>query len=158
MGALTYSELIIGLLLHGLVFNNMLSHLLRGDFSVDADIIWDEAFLRDGKTYTYFGVTPVVLRIPLLLIGRLITDITILSIIIAACMSAYFKWASVSLINSIVPKSRLQTTVYAAFVLSIFIGGPQIQFLKASIYQEVMSWAMALSAAFVYCAMRGTPS
>ena len=45
----------------GLAFNNMLSHLLRGDFAVDADIITSEAFLRDGKTYTYFGVAPIVL-------------------------------------------------------------------------------------------------
>ena len=35
-------------------FDNMLVHLLRGEFTVDREAIGYEAFTRDGKTYAYF--------------------------------------------------------------------------------------------------------
>ena len=45
-------------------FDNMLVHLLRGEFTVDREAIGYEAYTRDGKTYAYFGIFPVVLYMP----------------------------------------------------------------------------------------------
>src|SRR5271165_4876407 len=45
------------------VFDNMLVHLLRGEFTVDREVIGFEAFTHDGKTYAYFGVLPALLRL-----------------------------------------------------------------------------------------------
>ena len=45
-------------------FDNMLEHLLRGEFTVDREAIGYEAFTRDDKTYAYFGIFPVVLYMP----------------------------------------------------------------------------------------------
>src|ERR1700719_5202963 len=45
------------------VFDNMLVHLLRGEFTVDRDAIDYEAVTRDGRSYTYFGVFPAMLRL-----------------------------------------------------------------------------------------------
>jgi hypothetical protein len=42
-------------------FDNMLVHLLRGEFTVDREAIGYEAFTLDGKTYAYFGIFPAVL-------------------------------------------------------------------------------------------------
>jgi hypothetical protein len=42
-------------------FDNMLVHLLRGEFTVDREAICYEAFTRDGKTYAYFEIFPAVL-------------------------------------------------------------------------------------------------
>jgi hypothetical protein len=138
-----------------LVYNDMLAHLLRGDFSVDSNIIGLEGFQRDGRTYTYFGITPALLRLPLLLVGGMARDMTAVSIVLANCVSAYFTWASLNLVNGSVAKSPLRAAIYWAFTLAILFGGPQIQFLRASIYQEVISWALAIEAGFLYCAMRG---
>ena len=44
-------------------FNNMLVHLIHGEFTVDREAIGYEAFTRDGKTYTYFGIFPAALRL-----------------------------------------------------------------------------------------------
>ena len=41
-------------------FDNMLVHLLRGEFTVDREAIGYEAFTRDGKNYGYFGIFPAV--------------------------------------------------------------------------------------------------
>ena len=45
-------------------FDNMLLHLLRGEFTSIARAIGYEAFTRDDKTYAYFGIFPVVLYMP----------------------------------------------------------------------------------------------
>src|SRR6516162_2812659 len=42
-------------------FDNMLVHLLRGEFTVDREAIGYKVFTRDGKTYAYFGIFPAVL-------------------------------------------------------------------------------------------------
>lgn len=140
----------------GVVFNNMLLHLLRGEFSIDPDAIRLEAFVRDGETYAYFGVGLALLRLPLLPFKNFATiDITPLSVVLATCVAAYFKCASLLLIRRSGNETPIQIALYGLLVASILVGGPQIQFLKAVIYQEVLCWAMALTSAFMYCALRG---
>ena len=45
------------------VFDNMLVHLLHGEFTVDREAIDYEAVTQDGKTYAYFAVFPAILRL-----------------------------------------------------------------------------------------------
>jgi hypothetical protein len=40
----------------GMSFNSMLEHLLRGQFDIDPHAIRFEGFVRNGKTYSYFGI------------------------------------------------------------------------------------------------------
>src|SRR5689334_12310889 len=51
---------------HGLTFNSMLLHLLQGQFDVDPRTIGDEGIVRNGLSYTYFGILPALLRGPFL--------------------------------------------------------------------------------------------
>jgi hypothetical protein len=44
---------------------------------------------------------------------------------------------------------------FALLTIYIVLGGAQVGYLKATIYQEVAFWAAALGAAFVYCAVKG---
>src|SRR6516164_5351280 len=140
----------------GMVFNSMLEHLLHGEFDVDPSAIAFEGSLRDGKTYTYFGILPALLRLPLLPIGVLAwLDVTGPYCALAATVALCFKLASVALINDQLPRNRLQATTFFVLVLSLLLGGAQIQFLRATLYQETLEWAGAISAAFIYCALRG---
>ena len=140
----------------GMTFNSMLEHLLHGEFDVDPAVVTSEGQVRDGKTYTYFGIIPALLRLPLLPAGALARlDVTRLYCALAATVALSFKLASVVLINNELPKSRLQAIAYFVLVLSLLLGGAQIQFLRGSIYQETIEWAGAISAAFIYCAVRG---
>jgi hypothetical protein len=56
----------------GLVFNSMMQHMLHGRFDVDpaAILAGGEVYIRDGRTYSYFGVFCALLRLPLILIGQ----------------------------------------------------------------------------------------
>ena len=146
----------IELAARGMTFNSMLEHLLHGEFDVDPAAIAFEGVVRDGKTYTYFGIFPALLRLPLLPIGALAwLDVTAPYCAFAATIALCFKLASVALINEKLPKSRLQAIAFWAIVLSLFLGGAQIQFLRATLYQETLEWAGAIAAAFTYCAVRG---
>jgi hypothetical protein len=140
----------------GMVFNSMLEHLLHGEFDVDPSAIAFEGSLRDGKTYTYFGIVPALLRLPLLPTGALSwLDVTGPFCALAATVALCFKLASAVLINHQLPRSRLQAIVFSVIVLSLILGGAQIQFLRGTLYQETLEWAGAISAAFIYCALRG---
>jgi hypothetical protein len=140
----------------GMTFNSMLKHLLRGEFDVDAVAIGGEGFVHDGKTFSYFGIAPAFLRLPLLAFGDLgRVNITFLSCVVAVTVALGFKLASVVLISNRLPKSRLQIIAFVTLVVALLFGGAQIQFLKASIYQEVTGWAGAIAAAFSYFALRG---
>ena len=140
----------------GMVFNSMLEHLLHGEFDVDPSAIAFEGSLRDGKTYTYFGIVPALLRLPLLPTGTLAwLDVTGPYCALAATVALCFKLASVVLINNQLPRNRLQATTFFVVVLSLLLGGAQIQFLRGTLYQETLEWAGAISAAFIYCALRG---
>lgn len=142
--------------IRGLTFNDMLAHLLRGRFDVDPRIIGDEGFVRDGRTYAYFGIFPALLRLPLLAFGRLeTTDITWQSMLGAVVFGVFFKLRAVAAIYRQLPDTPWSRAVFLALVASLAFGGAQVQFLKPSIYQEVVSWGGALAAAFVYCAVRG---
>jgi hypothetical protein len=146
----------LGTLARGMVFNSMLEHLRHGEFDVDPALIGFEGTIRNGKTYIYFGIFPALLRFPLLLTGALARlDVTRLYCAIAATVALYFKLASLALINDKLPRSRLQATAFFVIVLSLLLGGAQIQFLKGSIYQETIEWVGAIASAFLYCAVRG---
>jgi hypothetical protein len=142
----------------GMAFNSMLEHLRHGEFDVDPAAIGWEGCVRDGKTYTYFGIVPALLRFPLLFTDGLARfDVTRLYCALAATVALCFKLGSLALINDKLPKSPLQATTFFVIVLSLLLGGAQIQFLnKGSIYQETTLWAGAIAAAFVYCAVRAS--
>jgi hypothetical protein len=140
----------------GMAFNSMLEHLRHGKFDLNPVTIGPDGFVRNGKTYAYFGILPALLRLPLLPTGALARlDVTRLYCGFATTVALCFKLASVVLINDKVPKSRPQSIAFFAIALSLFFGGAQIQFLKASIYHETILWAGAIAAAFIYCAVRG---
>jgi len=134
----------------GLTFNSMLSHLLHGQFDVDPEAIQAEAFVRNGRTFAYFGILPALFRLPLLISRSLrTTDLTILACVLAPSLAAYFKVAMVATIQKKVPSGKLQY-VFGAVIMAMVFGGPQVQFLKPSIFQEVVSWSGAIAAAYVY--------
>ena len=44
-------------------YGSMLMHMLHGEFTVDPEAIGYEAFPRDGKVYSYFGIFSSLLRL-----------------------------------------------------------------------------------------------
>ena len=139
----------------GLIFNNMLEHLLRGQFDVDPQVIGIEAFIRDGRTYTYFGIFPALLRLPLVAASRLHdVDMTVASVWVAASLSWLFRLLAIRLILSHAPEKAISTFLAAVLVVAFALQGESIQFLRPSIFQETIQWAAALASLFVFLVVR----
>jgi hypothetical protein len=139
----------------GYTFNDMLYHLLHGQFDVDPQIIGGEGFVHDGKTYSYFGPFSALLRLPLIVLpGWRWIDVTLVSCVLATTVAAYFKLRAAVAVARRLEATRLRDLTLFALIVSILFSGA-IQFAKASIYVEVVCWVSALTAAFVYCAIEG---
>ena len=65
-------------------YGNMLMHMLHGEFTVDQEVIGYEAFPRDGKAYSYFGIFSSLLR----LIALPFTDVTRVDMARLSCLTA----------------------------------------------------------------------
>jgi hypothetical protein len=143
---------------HGLTFNQMLVSLLHGSFDVDPLTVGTEGRVHNGLTYSYFGIVPALLRLPFLGSANFAsTDFTRLSCIAAVGVMAGFKVASVLTVWRAAgrPDRPDRPELPALFAIAILFGGPQIQFLRSVIYEEVLLWAVALASAFVYFVIRG---
>src|SRR6266481_3305294 len=140
----------------GFVYNSTLLHLLRGEFTIDLDAIGFEALIRDGKVYTYFGVMPAVLRLPLLpFVDLERIDVAPLSCCIAASLATLLK---VSALRTACTAStaRARSDMLAWALLAAFVlGGCSVPFLRATVYQEVILWEGVFASSFLALAVRG---
>jgi len=132
------------------VFNSMLVHLFRGDFTVDREALDFEASIRDGKTYTYFGVFPALLRV----VAIPFTDVAHAELARLSCLAAAVLfvalqlWALLVVHNSLPIESR-RPGLLAVMVAATVLSGPQLYILAAApIYHEPILWSAAMGAAF----------
>jgi hypothetical protein len=139
-------------------FNSMLDHLAQGQFDVDPKIIGDEGFLRNGHVYTYFGITCALLRLPLLLLHRLDLDVTAWSCLVAVCLAGFMKVRTVFFLKRYCGSTPGAEFAFALMLVSIVLGGAGIGYLRSSLFQEVIFWAIAFAAVFVYFAVKGIVS
>lgn len=141
----------------GFVFNSMLLHLLRGEFDVDPEAIqWEAVITGDGKTYAYFGILPALVRLPLLPFFDLrTTDVSALTCLAAALLAAGAKLSALRAIATRVPDAASRRPALVAAAVITVLAGAQIQFLRASVYQEAALWAGALAAVFVTVVVHG---
>lgn len=132
----------------GLVFNDMMFRLMHGDFSIDRKIISLEAFEVNGKTYTYFGVMPAFVRLPLMPFFDLHTQsVARLTCALAAAGSVFFMVASVLRIAA----GRTPPIVLGTLLLCCGLSGlPFILTARSSIYVEAGLWSLFLISAFVF--------
>jgi hypothetical protein len=139
----------------GLVFNSMAEHLLAGRFDVDPQVIGAEGFDVGDRTVSYFGIFCALLRLPLVLLpGYARIDITWWSCLLAAWLAVWFQMRAIAQV-SVKQSTPRQDWLAAALLISVILGGPHIQFLRPSIYQEPIGWACAQAMAFVWLTMRG---
>jgi hypothetical protein len=139
-------------------FDNMLVHLLRGEFTVDRDAIGYEAFTRDGKTYAYFGIFPAVLR----LFAIPFTDVAQAQLARLSCLTAVVIFVALQLrmlliVHHSVPAVSRRSEFLAVMVAATVLSGPQLYILSSAvIYHEAVLWSAAMAAAFNLIVVRTT--
>jgi hypothetical protein len=132
------------------VFNNMLVHLVRGEFNVDSGAIQFEATIRNGKTYTYFGVFPALSR----LLALPFTDIARAHLARLSCLAAMVIFVALQLrtllfVHNTLPARHQRSEFFAVMVTATVLSGPQIYLLAVGwVYHEPILWAGVMAAAF----------
>ena len=139
-------------------FDNMLVHLLRGEFTVDREAIGYEAFTRDGKTYTYFGIFPAALR----LFAIPFTDVAQAQLARLSCLTAVVIFVALQLrmlliVHHSVPAVSRRPEFLGVMVAATVLSGPQLYILSSAvIYHEPVLWSAAMAAAFNLVVVRTT--
>ena len=123
---------------------------LQGRVDVEPDAIRYEAFQRDGKAYGYFGPTPALLRMPLVLLfpslaghwSRL--SVLLACLVVLAALEALFR-----LIEQHLPElreRRLWTFFRSVLIVAAAVGSPNFYLIaETKVYQESIAWAAAFA-------------
>ena len=133
------------------VFDSSLQHLLRGNAEVDPAAIQHEAFVRGGRTYTYFGIVPALLRLPALLFAAdpAVMHLARLSCLVAATGITAVTCATIVLAHRSLPPALRSRTLLAAVLAGVVLGGPVVTTIFAAyVYNEPVLWAGLFVAVF----------
>jgi hypothetical protein len=138
------------------VFDSMLAHLLHGEFNVDPKAIGFEASVRHGKTYTYFGIFPALLRLLALPFTNLAeVHLARLSCLAATVIFVALQLRTLLLVHHSLPNASRRPTFLTIMLAATLLSGPQIYVLAfAEVYDEAILWAVAMAAAFNLIVLR----
>jgi hypothetical protein len=131
-------------------FNNMLMHLLRGEFTIDRAAIGFEAFTRGDRAYAYFGIFPAVLRIFAIPFGDMEkAELARLSCLTAVVIFVALQLRGLLIVHYSLPAASRRPEFLVVMVTATVLSGPQVYILASAwIYHEPVLWSAALAAGF----------
>jgi hypothetical protein len=137
-------------------FDAQAESLLHGRIDVPPDSIRYEAWVRDGKSYGYFGPTPALFRLPLVWLFPEMKGHWSRSSMFAACLTTLVGlWLLLQYLETVLPelrKQKLWPVLRPVFLLAACIGSTQYYILSESkVYQEASAWSASLSLVSVTC-------
>ncbi len=125
--------------------------MFHGHLSLPGGQMGIEAFAHDGRDYTYFGIFPSLIRMPILLVTNAFDgDLTAPSILVAWLATGLFTslmlWRLRILMRGAALVGRIEAVCYGVFVAAI-MGGSVVIFLGATpfIYNEDFAWSIPLT-------------
>jgi len=115
-----------------------------------------EAFVHNGHDYTYFGIFPSILRMPVLLVtswmdGKMTAPSILLSWFATAVICPLMFWRLRILMRGNALVGRAEAASYGVLMASI-LGGSVILYLGATpfIYSEDFAWSIPLTVASLF--------
>jgi hypothetical protein len=134
--------------------------ILAGRLSIPKGALGAEAFVHNGHQYTYYGIFPSLIRIPVLLVthdldGRLTAISILLAWVITGLMAAMILWRCRTIFRGSPELGVAETLTYALVFVAI-IGGSALINVAANpwVYSEDIAWSIALSLASLVALLR----
>jgi hypothetical protein len=125
--------------------------MFHGRLSLPPGKLGIEAFVHNGRQYTYFGIFPSLIRMPVLLLtNRFDGDLTAPSLLLAWLTTALFSslmlWRLRILTRGRAVLGRAEAASFGVLVATI-MGGSVIVYLAASpfVYNEDFAWSIPLT-------------
>ena len=135
----------------GTIYDVQARAILSGHLSLPNGSIGTEAFVHDGHTYTYFGIFPSLLRIPILLVthsldGRLTSLSMGLAWLVTALFAVLLLWRVRVLVRGDAVLGWAEAASYGVLLASILVGSVLV-FLASQpqVYSEDLAWSVALA-------------
>ena len=130
--------------------------MLAGHLYLPPGSIGFEAFVHNGHQYTYFGLFPSLLRIPILLFthaldGHLTAPSILLAWVVTAVFTSLLIWRVRGLARGSAPLGWGEAVVLGGLVATV-LGGTVLAYLAATpfVYDEDFAWSVALSVATMF--------
>lgn len=125
--------------------------MLHGHLFVAPGSLGVEGFVHGGRTFTYFGIFPSVLRAPVLLVfpdvpGTAFTSPMLLAAwLVTGVATVVLGWRIRCLLRATAPLGRIEAVGIAAFTASV-LGGSVLLNLASNpaVYSEDFAWSVAL--------------
>jgi len=125
--------------------------LFHGHLYIPNGSIGVEAFIYNGHSYTYFGVFPALLRMPVLLFtssldGRLTAPSLLLAWIVTALFTSLLLWRARQLVRGPMTLGWGEAACYGVFAAAVTGGSVLLDLASSpSVYNEDMAWSVALA-------------
>ena len=129
-------------------YNAQAEAMIHGRLDVDRKAIQGECFDYQERCYGYFGITPSLIRVPLLGVLRLVRSALTPIFLSVAILLAY--WATLRLveqsISTLAPPGTptwLAIGYHAAAVVALGPGSTLIFLTRPAVYEEAAAWGIA---------------
>lgn len=140
----------------GFFYDFQARSMFHGHLFVPKGALGIEGFIHGAHEYTYFGLFPSILRMPVLLFtsrldGELTVPSMLLSWIVAGVFTSLLLWRVRVLARGDAALGRLEATCYGIFV-AVVGAGSVLLYLGATpfVYNEDFSWSVALTVASLF--------
>lgn len=130
--------------------------MFHGHLSLANGAIGIEGFVHDGRTYTYFGLFPSIIRMPVLLLtssldGKLTPTYILLAWLLTGLFCSLLLWRVRYLVRGDVPMGRAEAAGFGVLVATLM--GGTIWMLLASIpfvFNEDIAWSICLTVGSIF--------
>jgi hypothetical protein len=147
-------------------FDLQAESMLHGHLWVPPASLGIEGYIHDGRTYTYFGLLPSLLRMPVILLapslkGQLTVPSMLLAWLLIGLFSALLIWRVRVLLRGTAEMSLAEAGSFGVLMATI-MGGSVLLWLGSQpwVYNEDISWSIAVTIAtlFVFVGILDRPS
>ena len=133
-------------------FDYQAEALLRGDLTLEKDVIGLEAFVIDGQDQLYFGLFPSLLRLPVeMFTDRFFGSLTLVSSFVAWALFVSAAWALTDRIVAASAGSRSASWLTRVWKVGVALGTP-VWVLAGPVwvFSEAIMWGVASCVWFQY--------
>lgn len=133
------------------IYDQQARALLHGHLSLPTGSIGIEAFIHDGRTYTYFGLFPSLIRMPVLLVthsldGRLSAPSMLAAWLVTALFTSLLVWRVRTAVRGQAQLRWPEAASYGLLIFSVLAGSVLMSLASTPwAYTEDEAWAVALS-------------
>ena len=125
--------------------------MFHGKLSLGTGALGIEGFVHDGRTYTYFGLFPSIIRMPFLAVtssldGKLTASSVLFAWLLTGLFTSLLLWRVRFLVRGDAVMGQLEATRYGVLMATVM--GGSVWMLVASVpyvFNEDLAWSICLT-------------